>query len=267
MSISKETSTNIHNYIYETYKPPPLTNQQEMPQKVSNDIFDNVEDIFNYQELNEIYKEVCEKAYTLIKEMNIEQKIDYFKLTSEDDVKKLERSDKKSYINGDECYEIIIHFRNLTSSEEEEESEEEDVKEITIVEEDTNVKEITTPICEEVSPPSKVSTRTIETQTDFKVVNDITTTSKITKIIPNIVAPQHHIKKKGLKLFDIHYNHMFPCNCDKIDDRQLYNKLKKNKSNLRTEYKKYLDGVPLNECKDIPKLTMMIYIIKNVNLV
>ncbi len=51
----------------------------------------------------------------------------------------------------------------------------------------------------------------------------------------------------------------------KNTDPKLYNRFKKkNKSNLRSEYKKYLGGVPLDDCKDNTKLTMMIYIIKNI---
>ena len=123
---------------------------------------------------------------------------------------------------------------------------------------------------------------TKKTETDNQDVNEITNVKEITSqstqthFVAHTTKPPllknksssnseyNHIKKmKDLRLFDYHYNIIFPCDYDKNDDPQIYNKLKKNKSNLRTQYKRYLEGVPLDKCKDIPKLSMMIYIINN----
>lgn len=67
-----------------------------------------------------------------------------------------------------------------------------------------------------------------------------------------------------IKIFDFHYDKIYPHNFNKKDNPVEYNKVSKNKSNLKTQYKKYLEGEDINNLKNIPALKMIIYIIDNV---
>jgi len=66
-----------------------------------------------------------------------------------------------------------------------------------------------------------------------------------------------------LHIFNYHYDKIYPHEFNKKDNPIEYNKVSKNKSNLKTQYKKYLEGEDINNLKNIPALKMMIYIIQN----
>tara|TARA_R110002012_G_scaffold10277_3_gene47395 strand:+ start:324 stop:971 length:648 start_codon:yes stop_codon:yes gene_type:complete len=66
-----------------------------------------------------------------------------------------------------------------------------------------------------------------------------------------------------LHIFNYHYDKIYPHEFNKKDNPVEYNKVSKNKSNLKTQYKKYLEGEDINTLKNIPALKMMIYIIQN----
>lgn len=66
-----------------------------------------------------------------------------------------------------------------------------------------------------------------------------------------------------LHIFNYHYDKIYPHEFNKRDNPVEYNKVSKNKSNLKTQYKKYLEGEDINNLKNIPALKMMIYIIQN----
>ena len=269
----------------------PLTYHNTLPDKCSTRIFeiggDELQGKVDYNMLNGIWRIQADRLIQELKKLNIPQKIKRLNIKTLEDVNMFETNGNglKMYASQDDydkIYEWIkTDLENDTpsesESEEETESEDEDVKEI------TNVKEITTTIRDILESDKPVEiTCEIETQTDNPDVNEITNVKEITSqstqthFVAHTTKPPllknksssnseyNHIKKmKDLRLFDYHYNIIFPCDYDKNDDPQIYNKLKKNKSNLRTQYKRYLEGVPLDKCKDIPKLSMMIYIINN----
>ena len=66
-----------------------------------------------------------------------------------------------------------------------------------------------------------------------------------------------------LHLFNYHYDKIYPNNFNKKDHKTQYNTYARNKSNLKTQYKKYLEGEDIESLKNIPALKMMIYIIQN----
>lgn len=66
-----------------------------------------------------------------------------------------------------------------------------------------------------------------------------------------------------LHIFNYHYDRIYPHNFNKRDNPNEYNNVSKNKSNLKTQYKKYLEGEKIENLKNIPALKMMIYIIEN----
>jgi len=66
-----------------------------------------------------------------------------------------------------------------------------------------------------------------------------------------------------LHIFNYHYDKIYPHNFNKRDNPNEYNKVSKNKSNLKTQYKKYLEGEKIENLKNIPALRMIIYIIEN----
>jgi len=69
-----------------------------------------------------------------------------------------------------------------------------------------------------------------------------------------------------IKLFNYHYDKIYPHTFTKNDNPKEYNKVSKNKSNLKTQYKKYLEGEDINTLNNIPDLKMIIYIIDNVEI-
>lgn len=71
---------------------------------------------------------------------------------------------------------------------------------------------------------------------------------------------------RNIKKFNYHYDKIYPVSILKNDNPTEYNRLKKNKSNLKTQYRKYLEGHDINTLKNIPALKMMIYIIESVNI-
>ena len=70
-------------------------------------------------------------------------------------------------------------------------------------------------------------------------------------------------KMSRLHLFDFHYAKIYPNNFNKKEHKTQYNTYARNKSNLKTQYKKYLEGEDIETLKNIPALKMMIYIIQN----
>ncbi len=70
-------------------------------------------------------------------------------------------------------------------------------------------------------------------------------------------------KMSRLHLFDFHYSKIYPNNFNKKEHKTQYNTYARNKSNLKTQYKKYLEGEDIDSLKNIPALKMMIYIIQN----
>jgi len=73
-------------------------------------------------------------------------------------------------------------------------------------------------------------------------------------------------KMSRLNLFNYHYDKIYPHNYNKVDNPKEYNNVSKNKSNLKTQYRKYLEGEDISKLKNIPALKMIIYIIENVNI-
>jgi len=73
-------------------------------------------------------------------------------------------------------------------------------------------------------------------------------------------------KMSRLNLFNYHYDKIYPHNYNKVDNPKEYNNVSKNKSNLKTQYRKYLDGEDISKLKNIPALKMIIYIIENVTI-
>jgi len=69
-----------------------------------------------------------------------------------------------------------------------------------------------------------------------------------------------------IKLFNYHYDKIYPHNFNRVDNPTEYNKVSKNKSNLKTQYRKYLEGNDINTLNNIPALKMIIYIIDNVEI-
>jgi len=69
-----------------------------------------------------------------------------------------------------------------------------------------------------------------------------------------------------IKLFNYHYDKIYPHNFNRIDQPTEYNKVSKNKSNLKTQYRKYLEGNDISTLNNIPALKMIIYIIENVEI-
>ena len=266
----------------------PLTHQNKIPDKCCDKIFDlggdKLQGKINYHILNDIWTKEADRLIQEIGKLNIPQMIKRLNINTLEDVSMFERNANglkmyATYDDYDKIYEWIKDdLENDTPSESEEESEEEDED----VNEITNVNEITSDEKKLESPTQSKNNCEIEIQKEDTDVNEITIVKEITSqstqthYVAHTTKPpllknkktnntEYNLQKnmKDLKLFDYHYNIIFPCDCDKNDDAQLYNKLKKNKSNLRTQYRRYLEGIPLDKCKDIPKLTMMIYIINN----
>tara|TARA_R110002126_G_C10438706_1_gene498753 strand:- start:385 stop:1161 length:777 start_codon:yes stop_codon:yes gene_type:complete len=69
-----------------------------------------------------------------------------------------------------------------------------------------------------------------------------------------------------IKLFNYHYDKIYPHNFNRVDNPTEYNKVSKNKSNLKTQYRKYLEGNDISTLNNIPALKMIIYIIENVEI-
>jgi len=69
---------------------------------------------------------------------------------------------------------------------------------------------------------------------------------------------------RNIKSFNYHYDKIYPNEYKKQDNPKEYNRLVKNKSNLKTQYRKYLEGADINELNNIPALKMMIYIIDTI---
>tara|TARA_R110000868_G_scaffold969_1_gene7304 strand:+ start:152 stop:865 length:714 start_codon:yes stop_codon:yes gene_type:complete len=69
-----------------------------------------------------------------------------------------------------------------------------------------------------------------------------------------------------IKLFNYHYDKIYPHSYNKHDNPKEYNKVSKNKSNLKTQYRKVLEGEDINTLNNIPALKMMIYIIQNIEI-
>ena len=67
-----------------------------------------------------------------------------------------------------------------------------------------------------------------------------------------------------IKQFNYHYDKIYPHNFNKNDNPKEYNKVSKNKSNLKTQYRKYLEGNDMDTLNNIPALKMIIYIIDNI---
>jgi hypothetical protein len=67
-----------------------------------------------------------------------------------------------------------------------------------------------------------------------------------------------------IKQFNYHYDKIYPHNYNKNDNPKEYNKVSKNKSNLKTQYRKYLEGADMDTLNNIPALKMIVYIIDNI---
>ena len=57
-----------------------------------------------------------------------------------------------------------------------------------------------------------------------------------------------------IKLFNYHYDKIYPHNFNRVDNPTEYNKVSKNKSNLKTQYRKYLEGNDITTLNNIPAL-------------
>ena len=68
-----------------------------------------------------------------------------------------------------------------------------------------------------------------------------------------------------IKQFNYHYDKIYPHNYNKNDNPKEYNKVSKNKSNLKTQYRKLLEGADINTLNNIPALRMIVYIIENID--
>jgi len=218
----------------------PFTNTIPDRPKILNDL-----PSIDWRDLDLTYRDMVNKKKDHINSLCIEEKLKYLNINNSQELTDFENEAKyKFYLNEIDYDNGFVILSQPT------------IFKPTIISKNKVVKEIT-----KKPKVKKVKPKIIEKEIEKKVEKEIKIEKEVvildTKVVNEITTQ--------LKHFDKHYNIMFPCNCDKITDAKEYNRQKKNKSNLRTEYKKHINGLSLRDCKDNSKLTMMVYIIDNIS--
>ena len=81
----------IIEFLTNNYELPPLTYGRDTPPSdVSADICQNVTGDYSFDDVNTIYKKFVEEKYNHIGSLDIKDKLKYLKITTQDDLKKLE---------------------------------------------------------------------------------------------------------------------------------------------------------------------------------
>lgn len=245
----------INEYLNSKYTLLPLNYNKTIPDslKICSDL--NI----NFSDLEPIYKGMVEEKINHINSLCLEEKFKYLNITNDKELLDFEKDVKHRFYLNERDYddgfntlqkptEIILEPTIISNNK--------------IIYDPQKPKIIKKKVVKEITKKPKVK-KEIEKENN-KIEKEIEKEIKIEKEVVILHPKVVNEITTQLKHFDKHYNIMFPCNCDKLTEAKEYNRQKKNKSNLRTEYKKYINGTSLRDCKDNSKLTMMIYILDNI---
>ena len=230
----------INEYLNSKYTLLPLNYNKTIPDKIK--ILNDLPSI-DFLDLELTYMDMVNKKKDHINSLCIEEKLKYLNINNRKELTDFEYEVKYKFYLNEIDYDNGFYFLSQPTTFQPKIIKKKVVKEIT-----------KKPKVEEVKP------KIIEKKIKKKIEKEIKIEKEVVILHPKVV---NEITTQ-LKHFDKHYNIMFPCDCDKLTEAKEYNRQKKNKSNLRTEYKKYINGTSLRDCKDNSKLTMMIYILDNI---